>query len=180
MRDGGTAARFFRNFCSLTFRWATIAAIVLPVLCVAFKLLVIDIFLFFTGTIASWLPPTHNVTINFLIFILLSTVLKGLAFGMICGVFLNGHERMTRLVFAACYLGFWVIWGITYPHSFQGFYFAKTEISVALIMGVRSPFRFINPFPFIEPVWILAFIWIGSSGSSGVVADKNTGSHLVA
>jgi len=161
-----------RNFISLAFRWATIAAIVLPLLCVALKS-VIDIFLFFSMTIVMSLPTHDSMTKLFIVFIL-STGIKGLTFGMICGVLLRGHERMTRLVFAACYLGFWAIWGISHLHSSTAF----PERWIPFL-GFPQPVIFMTP-SFIEPIWILAFIWLGSTWIERRNGRQNTGSHLIA
>jgi hypothetical protein len=166
-----------RNFGSLTWRWVTIAAILLPLLCIAFKS-VLDIFLFFSLTIVMWLP-THDHMTQLLILSLLSTGIKGLAFGMICSAPLRGHERMIRVVFTACYLGFWVIWGINHSHALTAFRLANPESWIPFLLGFPQPVIFIAP-SFIEPIWILAFIWLGSTWIERRNSRQNTGSHLIA
>jgi hypothetical protein len=177
-KNGRTAARGWyrrevcRSVASLTFRWATIAAIALPLLCLAFKNSVIDIFLYFSMTIVKWFP-THDFMTQLLIFILLSTGIKGLAFGMICSAPLRGHERMVRIVFTAYYLGFWAIWGINHSHALIAFRLANPESWIPLLgFPMHFHFTFI-----VEPVWILAFFWYGSTWVERHHCRKATGGY---
>jgi len=162
-----------RNFISLAFRWTTIAAVGVPLICVAlFIRPATNPFMYFSASFARWLPIQDSMTKD-LTLVILVTGLKGLAFGMICGVLLRGHERITRLVFSAFYLGFWVIWGINHSDVLAAFKLTDPATSMPLLGFVKLPF-------FIEPVWILAFIWLGSTWVERRHRRQNTGSHLIA
>jgi hypothetical protein len=134
----------FRNLASLTFRWTTIAAIALPLFCVALSSIHLFVhFLRFLIPILQWFLP-EDLTAQILLLLLLSTIVAGFTYAMICNILLRGHERMVRLVFAACYLSLATVWVIKYPTALTKFLLYPVAIG------------------FMEPLLILAFIWVGS------------------
>jgi hypothetical protein len=162
-KDGMTAARRWyrrevcRNLWSLTWRWETIAVIVLPLICVALGVT----FLHPARLILRPLVPLHSllqppstpmyIIMYIMIILLQSTIIPGLAFPVVCSALLRGHDRMIRLVFTVYCLGLSAIWGMNH--------------SDILISELRSRIGVLSPvivFGLLGPVYILPFIWMGS------------------
>ena len=167
-KHGMTAARrwycreVYRNLWSLTWRWATIAVIVLPLLCVALSFTFLRparLILHPLVPIVHLHPPTPGqpiynimrIIIYLMIILLQSTIIPGLAFPVVCGALLRGHERMIRLVFTAYCLGLSAIWGINhFDILIRALGSSLGDVSLVIVCGL------------LEPVWIVVFIWRGS------------------
>jgi hypothetical protein len=157
-----------RNLWSLAWRWATIGAIVLPLFCVAlgystFPKIPIP-FWHVLRNLAPVLQPLLQsfvgsgtpmyVIMVFMIILLLTTIIPGLAFPVICGALLRGHDRMIRLVFTAYCLGLSVIYGLSHFESLI------RDFGHGILQGILSPSLIVVGL--LIPVLMLSFIWISS------------------
>ena len=147
-----------RNLWSLTWRWETIAVIGLPLFCVALRDSTPIPFMYFLLPLRPVLDPLlaapgmamHIMSI--LIILLPTTIIPGVAFPVVCGELLKGHERMIRLAFTAYWLGLSVVYGIEHFDSLmrdlgQGI---PRGLSPSVVIGLLGP------------VYILPFIWMSS------------------
>ena len=118
---GMAAARtwYYREVCrntwSLTWRWATLQAIILPALCLLFLLYALELYHPLVGAALKQLKwvflvsnTASSAVLNSASF-LLGLPFKGLVgvtLGIVCSLILRGHERMLRLALSGYVLGF--------------------------------------------------------------------------
>jgi len=153
----------FRNFWSLTWRWETIAVIVLTLFFVAFgystfprmPIPFLHLARLLEPVLDPLLPPALGpqpfiyVSIRIVILLLPTTIIPGLSFPLVCGALLRGHQRMIRFVVTAYCLGITVLYGIS---QFD------TIIRELRQWGPLSPTVIVHSLP----LWILPFIWVSS------------------
>jgi hypothetical protein len=145
-----------RNLLSLTWRWATIAAVVSPLICDAIRGTVNPPFMRMLSTL--WQHPQPKTYFILLIIFVLSKAIPGLASGIVCSSLLRGHGRMIRLSFTGYYLGLWAFWVIQNLDVYtRGNPLVNPECFIPLLGQSR-----VVGFGQLEPVWILAFIFYGS------------------
>ena len=147
-----------RNLWCLTMRRETIEPIVLPLLFVALRDVTPIPFMYLLPPLRPVLEPllaapgTAMHIVAILAILLPTTIIPGLAFPVICGALLRGHERLVRMAFTACWLGLSVIYGINH--------FNVIIESVGWGMpGILSPVIVLG---LLGPIYILPFIWMSS------------------
>ena len=155
-----------RNFWSLTWRWETIAVIVLTLFFVALgfstfprmPIPFLHLARLLETVLKPLLPPVLGpqpfiyVSIRIVILMIPTTIIPGLSFPLVCGALLRGHQRMIRLVVTAYCLGITVLFGIS-----------RFDIIMRdLWQGVPHMF---SPTVLVcsLPLWILPFIWVSST-----------------
>jgi hypothetical protein len=166
---GRTAARRWycsevcRNLWSLTWRWATIAVIVLPLFFVALGYSTPIPYMFVLVPLVPVLNPLVNALLAApglamrdimfgMIFLLPPAIIPGLALPVVCGALLRGHDRMIRLVFTAYCLGLSVIYGINHFDN----------LIRTLGVGIPGILSHNIVLGLLRPVHILPFIWMSS------------------
>jgi hypothetical protein len=107
-----------RNTWSLTWRWATLQAIILPALCLLFLFCARELYSPPVGValkLLKWVFPISNTasstvlnSASFLLRLPFSG-LAGVTLGIICSLILRGHERMLRLALSGYVLGLIVL-----------------------------------------------------------------------
>jgi hypothetical protein len=107
-----------RNTWSLTWRWATLQAIILPALCLLFLLYALELYHPLVGAALKQLKwvflvsnTASSAVLNSASFLLGLPFrgLVGVTLGIVCSLKLRGHERMLRLALSGYVLGFIVV-----------------------------------------------------------------------
>jgi hypothetical protein len=134
-----------RNFWSLIWRWVTIPAIIVPLLCAYMS----DAFLHFFANFMRFMFTFLQLSLisRMCTEILLIPILIGLSLGIICSWMLMGHERLLRLMFGVFQIGL-----LTFTHLMAIKALSSDPVMRFYLIGLI----------YFRPICTLIFFWMGS------------------